>query len=155
MRILLFLLLAFALARPASAELDPNFHLYLLIGQSNMAGRGVLDAESKEAHPQVLMLTKDLRWELATDPVHFDKPIAGVGPAITFGKAMVEANPAVKIGLVPCAMGGSKIEKWAPGTTNHAAMLKRMRAALKSGVLKGILWHQGEANLTDFSQYPA
>jgi hypothetical protein len=138
-----------------AAEPDPNFHLYLLIGQSNMAGRGVVDSESKQADPRVLVLTKDLKWEPATDPLHFDKPIAAVGPGLAFGKAMAQANPAVKIGLIPCAMGGSKIEEWAPGTKNHTAMLDRMREAQKAGVLKGILWHQGEANINSNATYAA
>jgi hypothetical protein len=68
---------------------------------------------------------------------------------------MADANPAVKIGLIPCAMGGSKIEEWAPGTKNHGDMITRMREAMKAGVLKGILWHQGESNLKDPSNYAA
>ena len=139
--------------KSAAAERDPNFHLYLLIGQSNMAGRGVVDAESKQADPRVLVLTKDLKWEPATDPLHFDKPIAAVGPGLAFGKAMAQANPAVKIGLIPCAMGGSKIEEWAPGTKNLTAMQERLREAQKVGVLKGILWHQGEANINSNATY--
>lgn len=137
-----------------AADPDPNFHLYLLIGQSNMAGRGVVDAESKNTNPRVLMLTKDLKWEPATDPLHFDKPaIAGVGPGLTFGKVMADANPTVKIGLIPCAMGGSKIEEWAPGQKNLTDTLTRMREAQKVGVLKGILWHQGEANIKNKDNY--
>ena len=139
--------------KSSAADPDPNFHLYLLIGQSNMAGRGVVDAESKQADPRVLVLTKDLKWEPATDPLHFDKPIAAVGPGLAFGKAMARANPAVKIGLIPCAMGGSKIEEWAPGSRNLTAMQERMREAQKAGVLKGILWHQGEANINSNATY--
>ena len=150
--VLLLPFLAF-FPKAGAANPDPNFHLYLLIGQSNMAGRGVVDAESKEAHPRVLVLNKERQWVPATDPLHFDKPIAAVGPGLTFGKVMADANPAVKIGLIPCAMGGSKIEEWAPGTKNHEAMLARMNEARKTGVLKGILWHQGEANVKDPSNY--
>jgi len=133
---------------------DTDFHLYLLIGQSNMAGRGKVDAESRKAHPRVLVLTRDLKWEPATDPLHFDKPgIAGVGPGLAFGKAMAEANPAARIGLIPCAVGGTSIQAWAAGAEDRATkthpyddMLRRAKEALKSGALKGILWHQGEAN---------
>ena len=139
--------------KSSAAEPDPNLHLYLLIGQSNMAGRGVVDAESKQSDPRVLVLTEDLKWEPATDPLHFDKPIAAVGPGLAFGKAMARANPSVKIGLIPCAMGGSKIEEWAPGTKNLTAMHARLREAQKAGVLKGILWHQGEANINSNATY--
>jgi Carbohydrate esterase, sialic acid-specific acetylesterase len=57
---------------------DTNFHLYQLIGQSNMAGRGLVDAESKVTNPQILMLDSLNQWVSATNPVHYDKPIAGV-----------------------------------------------------------------------------
>ena len=132
---------------------DPNFHLYLLIGQSNMAGRGVVDAESKNTDARVQMLTKNLTWTTATDPLHFDKSAAGVGPGLAFGKRMAEANPQVRIGLIPCAVGGTSIKAWLPGaedkftkTHPYDDMLKRVREAQKSGVLKGIIWHQGEAD---------
>jgi len=60
-------------------EIDSSFNIYLLAGQSNMAGRAPLDTLSKEVDPQILMLDKDNNWVPATDPVHFDKPeVAGV-----------------------------------------------------------------------------
>lgn len=143
-------------AGTAWAEPDPNFHLYLLVGQSNMAGRGAVDEEGKTEHPRVKVLTKELEWKPATDPLHFDKPgAAGVGPGLVFGKKMAEAFPEATIGLVPCAAGGSPIQAWAPGafhgqTNSHPYddTLVRMREAAKAGVLKGILWHQGESNRT-------
>ena len=136
-----------------AAEVDPEFHIYLLIGQSNMAGRGKVDAESKKTHARVLMLTKDLKWEPATDPLHFDKPIAAVGPGLAFGKAMAEAAPKARIGLVPCAVGGSRIAEWEPSARNYGAMLKRTHEALNTGVLKGILWHQGESDVNSGASY--
>lgn len=132
---------------------DPKFHLYLLIGQSNMAGRGAVDAESQNSDSRVLMLKKDLTWKTATDPLHFDKSVAGVGPGLAFGKRMAEATPQVRIGLIPCAVGGTSIKVWVPGADDKATkthpyddMLKRIHEAQKAGVLKGIIWHQGEAD---------
>ena len=53
------------------AEPDASLHLYLLVGQSNMAGRGALDEESKKIDPRILMLTKELQWQPAAnaDPI--------------------------------------------------------------------------------------
>jgi len=138
----------------SGVEPDPSFHLYLLIGQSNMAGRGTVDGESKRTWPRVEMFAKDLTWRPATDPLHFDKPAAaGVGPGVEFGKKMAEANPKVRIGLIPCAVGGTSIRVWVPGSADkdtkthpYDDMLQRVREAEKVGVLKGILWHQGEAD---------
>jgi peptidoglycan/xylan/chitin deacetylase (PgdA/CDA1 family) len=134
-------------------KVDSNFHLYLLIGQSNMAGRGVVDAESKKANPQILMLDSNNHWVPAKNPVHFDKPaIAGVGPAISFAKAMLQGNKKIKIGLIPCAWGGSPIKVWEPGAVYLNAVhpydnaIARARLAMQGGVLKGILWHQGESD---------
>ena len=131
---------------------DSNFHLYLLIGQSNMAGRGIVDEESKQVNQQILMLDSSNNWIVATDPVHFDKPnVAGVGPAVSFAKTMLAENSSIKIGLIPCAWGGSPIKVWQPGEKYFAAYpyddaLLRVRIALQKGVLKGILWHQGESD---------
>jgi hypothetical protein len=149
-----FCFLFFSLLSQAQVnKVDSNFHLYLLIGQSNMAGRGVVDVESKNADPQILMLDSNNHWVPATDPVHFDKPaIAGVGPAISFAKAMLQGNKKIKIGLIPCAWGGSPIKVWEPGAVYLNAVhpydnaIARTRKAMQSGVLKGIVWHQGESD---------
>ncbi len=66
---------------------------------------------------------------------------------------MAKANPAVRIGLIPCAVGGTAIESWQPGALDKVTKkypyddaLARIREAMKTGVVKGIIWHQGEAN---------
>jgi hypothetical protein len=107
------------------------------------------------------MLTKDLKWVPATDPLHFDKPgAAGVGPGLEFGRQMAKDNTQVRIGLIPCAVGGTSIKTWVPGaedkptkTHPYDDMLKRVQEAQKTGVLKGILWHQGEADVGSGGQY--
>lgn len=145
-----------AAAGPAANGMD----LYLLIGQSNMAGRGKVDEESKKVHPRVFMLNKDGQWVPATDPLHFDKPSAGVGPGLAFGKALAAA-PEARIGLIPCAVGGTSIKAWSPGYQDpntkaypYDDMLRRVQLALKDGTLKGIIWHQGETDrpTTDWSR---
>ena len=133
-------------AESAPLPAREKFHLYLLIGQSNMAGRGVVEAQDKEPHPRVLTLNKEGRWVPAVDPIHFDKPIAGVGLGTTFGKVMAERDAAVTIGLIPCAVGGTPIARWQKGADLYEAALKRAQAAAPHGVFKGILWHQGEAD---------
>jgi len=132
---------------------EKGFDLYLLIGQSNMAGRGVVEDEDVRLHPRVFTLNRENEWIPARDPIHFDKKIAGVGPGRTFGIVMAEQNPSRTIGLVPCAVGGTSIRLWQPGaydektdTYPYDDMLKRMRIAMQSGTLKGILWHQGESD---------
>lgn len=134
---------------------SPNFHLYLLVGQSNMAGRGEISSEYvNKTHSRVLMLNANGDWVQAKHPLHFDKlSVAGVGPGLQFAMDMADNNPDITIGLIPAAVGGTAISTWTPGATDEATGLKpyddavaRTQIALQRGILKGILFHQGEAN---------
>jgi len=153
----LTILLLASFSKPKPKQPDPNFHIYLLVGQSNMAGRGPMTTEySSQSHPNLLTLNQNNEWVSASHPLHFDKPkIAGVGPGLAFGIEMAKANPSVKIGLIPCAVGGTAIESWEPSAMDRVTKkypyddaVARVRTAMKSGVIKGIIWHQGEANST-------
>jgi len=124
-----------------------KIHLYLLMGQSNMAGRGAIEAEDRTPNPRVLTFTTNGTWEIAVEPVTHDKPKAlGVGPGLAFGKAMAETHPGVTIGLVPCAVGGTPLSRWERGNDLYSNATARAKLAMKSGTLKGILWHQGESD---------
>lgn len=153
--LLAFFVSVFASAADAPLPTKDKFYLFLLVGQSNMAGRGVVEEQDKVVNPRVLMLSKEGQWVPAMDPMHFDKPAAGVGLGKTFGQIIADANPGVTIGLIPCAVGGSPIDAWKPGvfyppTKSHPwdDMVKRVETALPAGTLKGILWHQGESDST-------
>ncbi|MBC7828308.1 MAG: sialate O-acetylesterase [Chitinophagaceae bacterium] len=131
-----------------------NFHLYMLAGQSNMAGRGEIEAEDKTTYPQILVLNKANEWQPATEPLHFDKPdITGVGPGLSFAKKMTEIDSNIVIGLIPCAVGGSAINFWQPSkfyeptkSYPYDDAIARTKFAMQKGNLKGILWQQGESD---------
>lgn len=132
-----------------------SFHLFLLIGQSNMAGRGVVGASDREPLPRVLMLDRQRAWVPAIDPMHFDKPIAGAGLGRAFAARVAEGRPGVTVGLIPAAVGGSPIDTWRPGaydapTKSHPwdDAIARARVAMQAGTLKAVLWHQGESDAT-------
>jgi hypothetical protein len=130
-------------AQQAPRDLD----LFLLIGQSNMAGRGVPEAEDKQPIPSVFMLDKAMQWAPAIDPLHSDKPdIAGVGIGRSFAKELQRQRPGARIGLIPAAFGGTSLEQWKPGGKLYTDAVARCRKAMESGTLRGILWHQGEAD---------
>lgn len=131
----------------------PPKHLFLLIGQSNMAGRGVVTEMDREVHPNIEALNREGEWVPAIDPIHFDKPVAGVGPGRSFAWAVMEASPESRIGLIPGAVGGSPISSWEPGgmhepTNTHPYddAVARAKRAMQSGELKAVLWHQGESD---------
>lgn len=147
---------AVALAAPSSGLPAGKVELFLLAGQSNMAGRGPikdLTAADAAENPRVWALNQEGDWQLAMDPLHWDKPGAAVGPGKFFGRVVAAKNPGVIVGLIPTACGGSSISVWAPGkffnqTKSHPwddAMVRAKRA-MQDGTLKAILWHQGESD---------
>ncbi|KAH6769412.1 carbohydrate esterase [Perilla frutescens var. frutescens] len=145
-------------------------NVFILAGQSNMAGRGgtVTAANSKlqwdgntppecEPNPKILRLNDELLWEEAREPLHGGISLsncsennqpAGIGPGMPFSSSLLERDPGFgPIGLVPCAVGGTGITEWSRGGCLYNRMLKRVRAALlEGGMLRGMLWYQGETD---------
>jgi hypothetical protein len=122
----------------------------MLAGQSNMAGRGETDSLSTPNNIRILMLNEEDEWSIARDPLHFDKPkVAGVGPGLAFGQKMLtyEKDKNVRIGLIPCAVGGTSIDQWQDSL--YDGSVERLRIALQYGVIKGIIWHQGESDSSE------
>ena len=130
-------------------------HLFLLAGQSNMAGRGEVTPDRREPIAGVMALQSDGSWGPALDPLHWDKSIAGVGLARSFAKAYRRDHPGVTVGFIPAACGGSPISAWFPGEYfegtqslpyDDALARTKQALALSGGQLMGVLWHQGESD---------
>lgn len=138
-------LISSALKMPAKKKL----HLYLLMGQSNMAGRGNIEVEDTTPHPRVFVFRSNA-WEIAVEPITRDRKAGlGVGPSLAFGKIMAEKNRDVVIGLVPCAVGGTPLSRWSKGGDLYSNAVFTTQCAMRKGTLKGILWHQGESECGD------
>lgn len=132
--------------------------VFLLVGQSNMSGRGLprdLSDAERVPDPAIRLYGNDGRWRDALDPlddaggqidmVSADRD-AAVGPGLFFARALRRVRPRDVV-LVPCAKGGSAIGQWAPGggrDTLYGSCVARAREA--GGHLAGILWYQGEAD---------
>jgi len=111
----------------------------------------------------------------AEDPLHqsFDPSVGGksgtfIGPGLSFAKAAMQAT-SQNVVLVPAAWSGSGFcnngldnvawnavaagleQGWLGGTSLYDRALARINLALQEtgGILRGILWHQGEADATD------
>jgi len=131
-----------------------HFYLYLLAGQSNMAGRGKVEAADTIINNRIWVLNKKGDWLLAKEPLHFDKPdVVGVGPGFSFAKKMAAVDSNIIIGLIPCAVGGSSIYNWQHAqyfeptkSYPYDDAINRTKLALQIGTLKGILWQQGESD---------
>lgn len=159
---------------------DPNFHLYLAFGQSNMDGAGAIENQDKvgiDARFRVIGAvdctgdrTHQLgKWTTATPPLV--RCWTGLGISDYFGRTMVEELPVgIKIGIVPVAVSGCDIglfdkinyasyaasaPSWmkdiinAYGGNPYARLVEVAKLAQQEGVIKGIIFHQGETNTND------
>ncbi|RFS18139.1 hypothetical protein D0T08_02525 [Emticicia sp. C21] len=161
---------------------NPNFHIYLCIGQSNMEGAGRIEAQDTVNIDSRFKILEALdcpelnrvkgQWYTAKPPLCRCK--TGLSPADYFGRTMLENMPQQQsLGLVHVAVAGSKLEifdkakyqayldssaKEKPWMINMAnqyggnpykRLIEMARIAQKSGVIKGILLHQGESNTGD------
>jgi hypothetical protein len=134
---------------PATPPAPPNFHIYLLMGQSNMVGRDTRSLASQVNNPRVLAFTPDNSWTVAREPITADTKIpVGQGPGIPFAVEMLKVSPKIAIGLVPCAVGGTPLSRWVKGADLYESCMVRARTAAKFGSIEGVLWHQGEADTT-------
>ena len=138
---------------PVAGE-EGEYDVYLLIGQSNMAGRGELLDEDYAEIPNVYLLDSEGNPVSAKNPMNIYSSIrkAGdslqqMGPGASFASTVVEQTGR-KLLLVVNARGGSAIAEWAKGATAtspsfYDEAVRRTQQAMDYGALKGILWHQG------------
>jgi len=137
-----------AQGEPVKPPAKEKFAIYLLMGQSNMAGRDTHDLAEQKDEPRILALNPEGQWLVARDPIHpkDGRTVPGVGPGISFAHEMLKSAPGTSIGLVPCAVGGTPLRRWVKGGDLYEAAVKRAKAAAKDGEIKGVLWHQGESD---------
>ncbi|KAI8548642.1 hypothetical protein RHMOL_Rhmol07G0289900 [Rhododendron molle] len=152
------ILLAHAIS-PASSQ---EKNIFLLAGQSNMSGRGGVTNGTWDGfvppecgpNPSVLRLAANLTWVPAAEPLHKDIDVnvtAGVGPGMSFANALLAHDPGLGVvGLVPCAIGGTKISQWVRGSFLYDQLVRRADAAARGGgKIQAMLWYQGESDTVD------
>ena len=119
-------------------------HSFLLIGQSNMAGRGFLE-EAKEVDTNHILVLRNGRWGKMYRPVNNDRPFSGVCLAESFAEKYAKKY-GVDVGLIPCADGGTTLEQWKEGSLLFDHAVYQARLALRTSTIAGVLWHQGESD---------
>ncbi len=117
---------------------------FLLIGQSNMAGRGFLN-EAKAINNEKIYILRNGRWQKMFRPVHPDRSFAGVCLAESFAETYANKY-GVDVGLIPCADGGTSLDQWKKGELLYDNAVNNARLAMRTSKIVGILWHQGEAD---------
>ena len=138
---------------PSSKE---DFHLFLLMGQSNMSGGVGLAAGDTKPVPQVLKMRyakdgEEPKWAAGAHPLHPGRPNkkARFGPGLSFAEAYLADNPGVTVGLIPMAWGGRSIVQLSKGSEIYGDAIRHTKAAMQAGTLKGVLWHQGESDTVE------
>ena len=137
-----------------------EYDVFLLVGQSNMAGRGTLAAGDENVFDEnVFVLNSSGMPVPATNPLNqystIKKDIAqGINPGFSFSKKIAKETGR-KVLLVVNARGGTTVSQWQPGSSSgyYSEAVRRTKQALKYGKLKGILWHQGEDDINSSSGY--
>lgn len=167
----------------ALADPDPNFHIYLAFGQSNMEGQGNIESQDKTVDKrfQVLWSTNETscgkklgKWSDAVPPL---ASCSGkLGPADYFGRTMVEKTDSkIRVGVVDVAVAGCSIQLFdsplsqsymnqqagwfkqrvdAYGGKPYERLIEMAKKAQEDGVIKGIIFHQGETDAGD-GQWPS
>lgn len=129
-------------------------HSFLLIGQSNAAGRGVLgEAEPLDTCENKLKVLRNGRWQTMYRPVNPDRSFSGTCLAESFAKAYSDTHPDAEIGIIPCADGGTTLEQWQPGGLLFDNAVNCAKLAMRTSHLVGVLWHQGEGDCGE-DRYP-
>ncbi|WP_372753503.1 sialate O-acetylesterase [Mariniflexile sp.] len=143
---------------------DSNYRqmdIYLCIGQSNMAGRAQIELQDLDTLKNVFLFTgnQEQPWEQAANPlnkyatIRKELRMQKLGPSYGFAKEMANFSSKNKIGLIVNAKGGTSIEEWKPGASLYNETIIQAKKALKYGILKGIIWHQGESNSSRYDSY--
>lgn len=164
MMILLTMVVAVACLRAEGGDWDiptekEKFHVFLLMGQSNMAGGikkhqpGHLLPEDKIPVPHIVQVktnianVKKLYWFPAAHPLHVrpGRPNS-FGLGIPFAKEYLKKHPGVTVGLLPTAYGGKRIDLLKKGTALYRGSISKAQWAMETGTIKGVLWHQGESD---------
>lgn len=155
---------------------NPNFHIYICFGQSNMEGQGKIEAQDTLSDSRFKVLQsldcpnlnrEKGKWYAAVPPTC--QCHSALSPASYFGRTMIENLPdSITVGIINVAIGGCDIrlfdkdiyadydstykDEWYLNKVKdyswnpYQHLMELAKQAQNDGVIKGILLHQGETN---------
>lgn len=121
-------------------------HSILIIGQSNMAGRGFASEVEPIAYEgESIKVLRNGRWIPMYCPVNPDRRTSGVNLVESFAERYHDEK-GVDVGIIPCADGGTSLDQWAVGGLlfDHACYMAEL--ASRTSTIAAVLWHQGESD---------
>ena len=126
-------------------------HSILIIGQSNMGGRGFV-SEVDPIKNEKILVARNGRWRPMYVPVNPDRVTSGINLVESFADLYAKDKD-VEVGIIPCADGGSSLDQWVPGGLlfDHACYLAEL--ASRTSTIAAVLWHQGESDCRE-DHYP-
>lgn len=151
----LFAIMGSALAQETAPK---DLQIYLLIGDANMGGRAEIPADAAGILQRCYLLNDQNEWEPAMNPLNrhskvgVDAAVQKLGPGYGFAKKMLDRDPNANIGLIVNASDASKMADWLGKSELYWSARKRVKTAVSSGVLKGVLWQQRESGKPE--EYP-
>jgi hypothetical protein len=133
-----------------------NVWVFIMAGQSNMAGRGIVEPKDTIADKRILSINKEGSLIFAKEPLHFYEPnLTGLDCGLSFAKTLLKKIPGnISILIIPTAVGGSAISQWLGDSVYRGVQLfsnftVKVNSAKQLGIIKGILWHQGESDANE------
>ncbi len=133
-----------------------NVWVFIMAGQSNMAGRGMVQPQDTIANERILTVNKAGSLIIAKEPLHFYEPnLTGLDCGLSFAKRLLKNVPEnISILIIPTAVGGSSISQWLGDSVYRSVQLfsnfsAQVNNAKQFGIIKGILWHQGESDANE------
>lgn len=134
----------------------PRVWIFVMAGQSNMAGRALVEPQDTIPHPRLRAVDAHGDVVEAKEPLHWYEPSrTGLDCGVSFGRTLLPMVPdSITILLLPTAIGGSSLQQWLSDSLHRGVRLmtnlrERLQSAARFGTVRGILWHQGEADAND------
>jgi iduronate 2-sulfatase len=159
-----------------SVSCADEYDVYLLAGQSNMDGRGLVnklpEEQRKPVDQAIIFYRNSSRSSNGWQPLapgfsvppkykgNFPSPT--FGPEIGFARSMLVADPSRKLALIKGSKGATNLRSdWNPGTRGdlesqgprYREFVESIRMATNQlsqrgdrFTIRGLLWHQGEAD---------
>ncbi len=126
-------------------------HSILIIGQSNMGGRGFKDEVPPIVNDKLYVL-RNGRWRAMYVPVNPDRVTSGINLTESFADLYANEHN-VDVGIIPCADGGTSLGQWQVGGLlfDHACYMAEL--ASRTSTISAVLWHQGESDCSP-ERYP-